>query len=93
MSRAKPKFCPDPRFWSQYQVAAYLGRSEQWFMDAREKLEERGFPRYDDLMSGWDSVAIKAFFDGRAGLPTQSTESPLERWLREQGRGSGIRAA
>lgn len=44
---AKPKYTPDPRNWTQEQVAARLGVSPTFFKRNRKKLREAGFPEAD----------------------------------------------
>ena len=68
MSSAKPKFVPEPRVRSSYQVACRFNVSEATFKKKRPDLERAGFPRYDDLLGGWDSAAIEAWFNLRCGL-------------------------
>jgi len=69
MPAAKPRYMPPPRYWNKTQVAAYFGKCDDWFGKAkREELEAKGFPHYDALIGGWDSVAIKAWDDRRNGL-------------------------
>ena len=81
MSRPKPTFTPDPRAWTEYQVAARLNLSEGTFKRRRAELEETGFPRYDELLGGTDSKAIEAWLDTRSGIGgdplSQATEAAL----------------
>ncbi len=83
MSRTKPAFIPTPRVvTSPVQVATFLGRSEEWFRQRRERLEADGFPRKDRLLDGWDLDAINAWLDKRAGLgqhlSSESTINPCD---------------
>lgn len=69
MARRKPSYTPQPRILtSPHQVAALLGRGEEWFRKNRAALERAGFPRRDPLLDGWDAAAIEAWLDRRAGL-------------------------
>lgn len=69
MARPKQTYLPQPRvLTSPVQVAAVLGRGEEWFRQRRERLEDAGFPRHDALLGGWDLDAINAWLDKRAGL-------------------------
>ena len=68
MTKAKPKYTPDPRAWDDYQVAARLNKGVVWFNTHRSELEAAGFPRFDDLLGGRDANAIEAWFDRRSGL-------------------------
>lgn len=73
MARCKPAFIPQPRILtSPHQVAALLGRGEEWFRIRRPKLEAAGFPRFDTLLGGWDGAAIDVWLDRRAGLARHS---------------------
>jgi hypothetical protein len=73
MARTKPAFTPRPRILtSPHQVAALLGRGEEWFRLKRPKLEAAGFPHFDTLLGGWDSAAIDVWLDRRAGLERHS---------------------
>jgi hypothetical protein len=70
MSRPKTRFEPEPRFWNQAQVCARLGIGEETFRKKLPRLERLGFPKFDEVIGGWDSVAIERYFDQRAGLST-----------------------
>lgn len=74
----KPKYVPDPRMWSAYQVACRLGFSVEQFRLKRPDLEAKGFPQHDDVLGGWDSVAIETWLDVRAGLrPPSASDNRL----------------
>lgn len=74
MARTKPAFMPRPRILtSPYQVAALLGRGEEWFRQRRLRLEAAGFPIFDPLLGGWDLNAIEVWLDCRSGLEQQSS--------------------
>lgn len=81
MARAKPTFIPAPRAWTTYQVAARLNVSEHTFRKRRPELEAVGFPRFDDVLKGWDSEAIEHWMDHRSGIGgdplSQATEAAL----------------
>lgn len=68
MTRAKKPYSPAPRIRNKIQIAARLGWSESTFDSRREQLEALGFPPRDELLSGWDTDAIEAWLDRRAGL-------------------------
>lgn len=72
MGRPKPKFTPEPRIWSDFQVATRLGRSEEWLRQHRDKL--LGFPPVDNELGGTDADAIEAWLDVRAGLIDTSAQ-------------------
>ena len=68
MTPPKPKYTPDPRAWTAFQVAARFGRGPGWFEKHRAELEAAGFPRHDELSDGWDAKAIEAWWDRHSGL-------------------------
>ncbi len=68
MSRAMPRFIPDPRIWNQYQLCARLGMCAQTFKGKQADLEAKGFPRKDPELGGWDGDAVEQWLDERAGL-------------------------
>jgi len=72
MAKSKTSFIPTPRFYSAEQVAARLGKSENWFRDHRSDLESRGFPKRSKTLDGWDAVAIEHYCDVRSGLKRPS---------------------
>lgn len=76
MSSPKPQFMPEPRIWSQSQVAAWFGRGLQWLRDRRIRLEAAGFPAPDDLLGGTDADAAKAWLDARSGLAPHEGDDP-----------------
>ena len=78
MSRPKPQFTPDPRTWNEYQVACRFNKGVEWFRTHRRGLERAGFPLFDELVDGWDSRAIEAWFDRRSGLAAQSSQNEWE---------------
>ena len=91
MARPKRAFLPQPRvLTSPAQVAAGLGRGEEWFRRRRERLEAAGFPRRDALLGGWDLDAINAWLDKRAGLDQHlSSDSASNPWDEVFGNGQG----
>ncbi len=90
MSRAKPSYIPTPRTWDAFQVAARLGKGREWLKAHRQELEADGFPRYDDLLHGWDANAIEAWLDKRSGLAT--VENDEQAWLGALSNGKGCSA-
>lgn len=83
MARAKPKYLPDPRIWSAYQVACRLGWSESHFKARQTALFAEGFPQPDDLLGGYDADAIDLWLDRRAGLvdaTANDVDREIDRW-------------
>lgn len=76
MGRKKPKYTPEPRLLSQFQVATLLGCSEDTLRSRLDVLEKSGFPRYDDLLRGWDGHAINLWMDSRSGINVVTQEIP-----------------
>lgn len=68
MTRPRPSFTPEPRVWTDFQVATRLGKSESWLSDRRAELEKLGFPKRDAVLGGTDANAIERWLDARAGL-------------------------
>lgn len=91
MARRKPTFIPEPRIWSEHQVACRLGISQGTFRLRLPKLTEKGFPQPDDLLDGWDAAAIEYWLDRRSGLDT-GTGFQREYWLGLLDKGSSERA-
>ena len=87
MTRAKPTYIPPPRILNATQVAARLGMSASNFHNKRAAYEAAGFPRYDDLLRGWDGNAIERWLDNRSGIDPSSS-APGDR-LMEKIRGGG----
>ncbi len=83
MTRARPQFVPEPRIWSEYQVACRLGRAETWLRNNRSRLEAAGFPGIDDFLGGTDGDAIERWLDGRAGLAVPYEQGNIARELEE----------
>ncbi len=69
MTRPRPQFEPEPRVWSEHQVACRLGRDVSWLSDNRPQLEAAGFPAIDDLLGGTDADAVEKWVDDRARKP------------------------
>jgi len=65
MTRCTPPFTPQPRFWNDWQLACRLGCAVNTMKKRIAELD--GFPQKDKHF-GWDSVAIEAWLDRRAGL-------------------------
>ena len=83
MSRSRPKYTPEPRIWTAFQVATRLGKSETWFRGNLKKLRDEGFPEYDLLLQGWDADAVEAWMDRRSGLMNDAPDNlvmELEEW-------------
>ena len=74
MTRAKPIYIPTPRTLNALQLLARLGKSPGWFKEHRTELEAEGFPPYDELLGGWDSKAVEAWFDKRSRLVTAAID-------------------
>lgn len=66
--RKPPPIMPDSRIWSHVQVAARLGRGSQWLYDNLPRLKQIGFPLKDRDLGGYDSHAVEAWLDRRAGI-------------------------
>jgi len=85
MAVAKPKYIPEPREWSDAQVAARLNMSLTYFHDHRAELVAAGMPDRDALLAGrTDSKALELWLDGRSGigLATNDDEAAALRALR-----------
>lgn len=78
---AKPKFIPDPRYWTEYQLACRLNKSVQWLRQHRERLEGQGLPKPDPDF-GYDSEAVERWLDLRSGLRTPSPSDQEQEALR-----------
>ncbi len=83
MTRPRPHFVPEPRIWSEYQVACRLGRAETWLRDNRPNLEAAGFPQTDELLGGTDGDAVERWLDERAGLTVRYEQGDIARELEE----------
>ncbi|MDD2325043.1 MAG: hypothetical protein PHW63_03395 [Alphaproteobacteria bacterium] len=59
---------PTPRVWGVREIAARLNRSVAWFYEHKAHLKQLGFPNRDEVFGGWDSHAVEAWFDRRAGM-------------------------
>jgi len=59
---------PTPRLWGVREIAARLNRSVAWFYEHKAHLKQLGFPCRDEVLGGWDSHAVEAWFDRRAGM-------------------------
>ncbi len=80
MTRAKPKFVPEPRFWSLIQLAQWFGRTETWLRKRLPRLEEAGFPPRDALLDGHDADACNAWADARSGLSAPGQDQIDAQW-------------
>jgi hypothetical protein len=67
-----PQTLPVPRIWGARQVAARLNRSVEWFYSHLPRLKQLGFPSKDNILGGYDSIAVDAWMDRRAGLKNVS---------------------
>lgn len=69
MTAAKAKHTPDPRYWTDVQVAARLNMSVSYFASQKLSLYRAGMPQPDGLFGGkTDAKALEAWCDRRAGL-------------------------
>ena len=68
MTRARPKFTPTPRIWSNFQLACRLGKTEPGLATDRARLEAEGLPRIDPLLGGVDADAVETWLDRRSGI-------------------------
>jgi hypothetical protein len=77
VSKPKPEaVLPDPRLWTEEQVAARLQIHVETLRRERGRLEGLGFPRRDpDLFSLTDAAAVEAWLDRRARLGVSSPGS------------------
>lgn len=70
MTRPKPKFTPEPRFLSAFQVACLLGWSESTFAQRLPHMrKEMGFPPKDDFFGGYDVHEVNRWIDRQLGKP------------------------
>ncbi len=83
MTRPRPQFEPEPRVWSEHQIACRFGRGESWLHDNRPRLEAAGFPEIDDLLGGTDGDAVNRWLDERAGLAVRYEQGDIARELEE----------
>lgn len=69
MSAPKLRVVPDPRYWTDAQVAARLNMSVNYFSTHKAQLYRAGMPQPDELFGGkTDAKALEAWCDRRAGL-------------------------
>ncbi len=80
MTRARPKFIPTPRVFSDFQLATRLGKSESWLKINRDRLEAEGLPQRDTLLDGTDADAVETWLDRRSGLSTANPDQELDAW-------------
>lgn len=64
----KPKYTPEPRGWTQVQVAARLGVSMSWFSEKKIELQRAGMPQPDPITGRTDGDAVNAWMDQRSPL-------------------------
>ena len=74
MSRTRPRPSIDPRGWSEFEAAAYIGRSADWLRDNRERLRAAGFPAPVDVLGRYDRAAIDRWFDRMSGMLNPSED-------------------
>ncbi len=83
MTRPRPQFEPEPRIWSEHQVACRFGRGESWLRDNRPRLEAAGLPEIDEILGGTDGDAVNRWLDERAGLAVRYEQGDIARELEE----------
>lgn len=66
MTRARMKFEPEPRIWTQEQVCARLNMSATTF--AARLRSWPHFPARINHLGGWDSVAVERWLDQQSGF-------------------------
>ena len=71
VARKLPEFVPDPRYWTDWQLARHLGCTPNTMHRKISKLD--GFPKKDPDF-GWDSVAVEAYLNRRSGLTVAYNE-------------------
>lgn len=61
----------EPVVLRKKDVAALLGWSVQGLRDNLPRLQDAGFPAYDEVLRGYSKPAVEAWLDARrgAGLP------------------------
>jgi hypothetical protein len=77
MTRSTRAFEYAPRLMTHFDLAVYLRRSEGWLKSHLPALQVEGFPPPDCLFDPhgmFDRVAIDAWLDGRAKLPSALSE-------------------
>ena len=72
MTRRRSAYEPTPRVLKKHATAARLGCGDTTFDKKRLELEAAGFPKFDELLNGWDGHAIERWFDERAGLVAEN---------------------
>lgn len=68
-----PSVLPSPRVWKVRQIAARFNRSVAWVYAHMPRLVQLGFPRKDQVLGGWDSLAIEGWFDRRSSVGALSS--------------------
>jgi predicted DNA-binding transcriptional regulator AlpA len=54
-------------------VAALLDHSAGWFYANKPDLEAAGFPKKDDLLGGWNRLAVEQWLAKRSGVGNSTT--------------------
>lgn len=66
MTKARMKFEPEPRIWTQEQVCARLNMSATTFSSRHRTWPH--FPRKINHLGGWDSVAVERWLDQQSSF-------------------------
>lgn len=69
---------------SAKDVAAMFGKCPSWFYQKKTVLESQGFPKRDLLLGGWSRIAVKGWFDRRAGVAPASPFAQRTREIKER---------
>lgn len=80
MPAPKPKDKFVIRGKTQVWVAAYLGVSEQWFINNRAKLRAAGLPEPDALTGRYDRKAVSLWYDARSGILRAAQAADDDPW-------------
>lgn len=64
----EPPLIPEPRGWTAFQVATYLGVSESFLCDEAKRLVDAGFPTPNPPTGRYDRRAIDGRLDRQSGL-------------------------
>lgn len=80
---AKPKYTPEPRGWTQVQVAARLGVSLSWFCEKKIELQRAGLPQPDPITGRTDGDAVNAWMDSRSPILADRAKGAAKSTLSE----------